>query len=292
MHEKLENWPKEWTRVPGAFENLQDIIYEKKYFSNGGVARISFCYEVKPGFMAWRSSTFLEWRDCLIDANRDPSIGVVVVTSASPNSFMAGGDMYDESSGGSEAEFEKQNALLIQGSIRRCRKPIIAAVKGYCIAVGNHLAYFTDFTIAADNAIFGQNGPRIASPADGYIVAYLTRVIGAKKAREMWMLCRRYTAQEAYEMGLVNKVVALDKIDEEADKWCQEILDMHPACIEILKASFDADIDYMRASLTQFQNLMYPDHFHNPQTIEAQRAFFEKRTPDYGKHRGRPEGWS
>ena len=288
MVTQLKDWPKQWTRVPG-FEDFQDIIYEKKYFFNGGVARLSFSYEVKPGFTAWREETFTEFAKCLADANHDASIGVVVLATATTH-FMTGGDMNWEATGGLSWEFEF--GIDIHRCMRRCRSPIIAAVKGYCIAVGNHLAYFTDFTIAADNAIFGQNGPNIGSPADGVLVAYATRVIGAKKAREMWMLCRRYTADEAVQMGLANKVVPLDKLDEEVDKWCKELLDKCPPCIEILKQSFDADIDYMRASMGNFQNLMYPDHFNNPMVRDAAQSFFERRTPDYGKLRGRPEGWS
>ena len=129
MVTQLENWPKEWTKPPG-FEKFQDIIYEKKYFFNGGVARLNFCYEVKPGFPAWRHETFNEFAECLADASHDESIGVVVMTSGSTH-FMTGGDMNWEAQGGLNWEFEF--APDLHRSMRRCRKPIIAAVKGYCI---------------------------------------------------------------------------------------------------------------------------------------------------------------
>jgi naphthoate synthase/2-ketocyclohexanecarboxyl-CoA hydrolase len=165
------------------------------------------------------------------------------------------------------------------------RKPVIAAVKGYCMGMGNCLAYFSDFTIAAENAVFAQGGPRVANPVDGYVVAYLVSVVGAKKAREIYMLCRRYTAQEALEMKLVNAVVPLEKIDAEVDKWCEEILTLSPGCIEVLKATFDMEIDYMAGSYGQLARLMFPDWFTSSESKEGPRAFLEKRRPNFWKIR-------
>ncbi len=145
--------------------------------------------------------------------------------------------------------------------------------------------YCCDFTLAADNAVFGQNGPRVGSAADGWYVTYLTRVVGAKKAREIWMFARRYTAQEALQMGLVNKVVPLNKLDEEVDRWCEEILSLSPSCIEVLKTAFDSDVDYMRGQNGHWANLMYPDVVDSPEVKEAQQAFMEKRAPDFWKVR-------
>lgn len=142
-----------------------------------------------------------------------------------------------------------------------------------------------DFTIAAENAIFGQNGPRLASPADGYIPAYLTRVVGAKKAREIWMLCRKYNAQQALEMGLINAVAPLDKLEDEVDKWCEEILSLSPGCVEILKASFDADTDYMEGSIGKMSRLLYPDWFDMKECEEGSKAFMEKRKPEFWRIR-------
>ena len=166
--------------------------------------------------------------------------------------------------------------------VRHCGKPVIAAVKGYAIGMGNHLAYCCDLTIAADNAIFGQNGPRVGSPAEGWIVGYAARVVGAKKAREMWMLCRRYKAEEALAMGLCNVVVPLDELDSEVEKWCGEILSLSPTCLKVVKASFDADIDYFRApSPNHFQMMLAPDYFSTEESKEGASAFLEKLKPDF-----------
>ncbi|MBF8264616.1 MAG: naphthoate synthase, partial [Dehalococcoidia bacterium] len=168
--------------------------------------------------------------------------------------------------------------------MRICRKPIIAQVRGFCIGGSHHMAYLCDFTIAADTAIFGQNGPRVSSPADGYIIPYLARVVGAKKAREMWMLARRYSASEAYDMGLVNKVVPMPKLEEEVDKWCEELLSLSPGCIEVLKASFDDEIDHM-PQLGLHSGWMYPDWFEMKECREGVDAFMQKRKPQFWKIR-------
>ena len=163
---------------------------------------------------------------------------------------------------------------------------MIAAVKGYAIGMGNHFAYCCDLTIAADNAIFGQNGPRVGSPAEGWVVSNSVRVLGAKKAREMWMLCRKYSAQEALEIGLCNVVVPLQKFDEEVDKWCQEILALSPTVIKILKVSFEAELDYLRdPAPNHFQKLVAPDCYDTPESAEGQNAFLEKRKPNFMQFR-------
>ncbi|HOM15296.1 MAG TPA: enoyl-CoA hydratase-related protein, partial [Rubrivivax sp.] len=137
-----------------------------------------------------------------------------------------------------------------------------------------------DFTIAADNAVFGQAGPRVSSPADGFFVPYLTKVVGAKKAREMWMLCRKYSAQQALEMGLVNTVVPLDALQAEVDRWCEEMLALSPGCLEILKASFDQEMDGYRDPCVT-SAAMYPDWFDNPEGNEGGAAFLAKRKPQF-----------
>jgi len=189
------------------------------------------------------------------DANHDAQVGVIVVAGKGKH-FGAGGDVDWERWGLREAFYNRypHNRLM-----RMSRKPIIAQVQGYCIAGHNHMAYCCDFTIAADNAIFGQAGPRVSSPADGFFVPYLTKVVGAKKAREMWMLCRKYPAAEAEKMGLVNTVV------------------VSPGCLEILKASFDQEMDgYKESCITSAG--MYPDWFDMPEGKEGGAAFVEKRT--------------
>ena len=272
-----------WTRWEKVAEfDFTDVIYEKKYLEKGGgVARITINRPDK--LNAFTDHTIREWATGLDDASHDDAIGVVVLTGAGDRAFSSGGDVAWEAGGGLRRQF--YHSYPPNHFLRMCRKPIIAAVRGYAIGGGHHIAYCCDFTIAAENAIFGQNGPRVASPADGYPVAYLTRVVGAKKAREIWMLCRRYNAQQALELGLVNVVVPLDKLDEEVDRWCEELLSLNPTCLEVLKASFDADVDYLAASFGRISSLMAPAFFEGPDPKEAADAFFEKRKPDFWQFR-------
>jgi len=275
----MQDRPTEWTKVPGL--EFEEIIYEKKYFDDGGVARITIN---RPERMNAITNVGMgEICDALSDASHDKTVGVVVLTGAGERAFCTGGDVAWESLGGLRRIWE--HPISINRALRLCRKPVIAAVKGWAIGGGNHWAYFCDFTIAADNAKFGQNGPRVGSPADGYMVSYLTRVIGAKRAREMWMLCRRYTAYEALEMGLVNRVVPLDRLEEEVDKWCQELLTMSPTCLEVLKASFNSDIDYLMYSGHHVVHQMYPDYLGSEEYNEGPLAFEEKRKPNWGMFR-------
>jgi dihydroxynaphthoic acid synthetase len=279
-------WPKEWTKETG-LELSPDTIYEKKYFKQGGVARITLARTNPKGINTITGPGIRELVKCLRYARNDSSIGVVVLTGAGDRCFNAGGDVEGEKED-SQVVFEETPSIHMH--LRLLGKPIIAAVKGYCIAMGNHLAYHCDLTIAADNAVFGQTGPRVGSPAGGEPVAYLARVVGQKKAREMWMLCRRYSAQEALQMGLVNTVVPLDQIDEEVDKWCQEILEKNPTCIRIIKASYDNEIENMPHVDSYFPNLIAPRFFGGEEQIEAMNAFLEKRAPDWGKLiRNRPD---
>jgi dihydroxynaphthoic acid synthetase len=280
-------WVREWTKAP-EFE-FEDTIYEKKYFDMGGVARITMARTNPKGLNTITLRMQSDMITALRDARLDQSIGVVVIQGAGDKSFCVGGDINEEKKDSQQAMEESPDVEL---HLRLVGKPVIAAVKGYCIGYGNHLAYHCDFTIAADNASFGQTGPRVGSPAGGAQVAYLARVIGQKKAREMWMLCRRYTAQEALQMGLVNAVVLLDKLDEEVDKWCQELLEKNPTCIRIVKASFDSEIENMPHTAAYFPSLIAPKFFGGKEQHEAQQAFLEKRKPDWGKLvRKRPEGF-
>ena len=210
------------------------------------------------------------------DANHDPSIGVIVVAGAGKH-FGTGGDVDWERWGLRDAFYNRYpHNRLIRGS----RKPVMAVVQGYCLAGHNHMAYCCDFTLAADTAKFGQAGPKVSSPADGFFVPYLTKVVGAKKAREMWMLCRHYSAEQAEQMGLVNTVVPLDEIWDEVDRWCEELLAKSPGCLEILKASFDQEMDgYNDMGIISSQ--YYPDWFDMPEGKEGGAAFQEKRPPKF-----------
>ena len=266
----------DWEQVQEPGLDFAEIIYEKQFHSDlgGGVARVSVNRPEQ--YNAVTNVTVDEMFRAFYDANHDPSVGVIVLTGVGDH-FGTGGDVEWERWGLREAFYWRypQNRL-----VRTSRKPIIAVVKGYCIGGSNHLAYCCDFTIAADNAIFGQAGPRVSSPADGFFVPYLVRVIGAKKAREMWMLCRRYTALEAERMGLVNQVVPLERLDSEANKWCEEMLRLSPGCLEILKATFDQELDGF-SEMGVISSQLYPDWFDSPEGKEGGAAFAEKRPPRF-----------
>lgn len=254
-----------------------DIVYTKQ----DGVAKIIM--NRPETYNAFRDVTLKEMIRALSDASMDKSIGVVVLTGAGDKAFSSGGDVEWEAKGGLERMHE--DPLDIHEAMRNCPKPIIARINGYAIGGGHHMAYFCDFSIAAEHAIFGQNGPRVGSPAGGYIVSYLARVAGAKKAREIWYLCRRYTARQALEIGLVNAVVAMEKLDEEVDKWCREVLALSPTCLKILKASFEAEYDYLRGSGRNLQRMIAPDFFASGEGLEGATAFLERRPPDFSRFR-------
>ncbi|MBT4520908.1 MAG: hypothetical protein HOC23_12970 [Halieaceae bacterium] len=270
------NWT-DWKAVEGdGLDNFDEILYQKKTHTElgGGIARITLNKPEKMNTLTL--DTVDEMFRAFYDANHDPLIGVIVVAAAGKH-FGAGGDVDWERWGLREAFYNRypHNRLM-----RMSRKPIIAQVQGYCIAGHNHMAYCCDFTIAADNAIFGQAGPKVSSPADGFFVPYLTKVVGAKKAREMWMLCRKYPAQEAREMGLVNTVVPLDQLEAEVDQWCEEMLEKSPGCLEVLKASFDQEMDGYKESCIN-SGSMYPDWFDMPEGKEGGEAFVNKRRPKF-----------
>lgn len=270
-----------WSKwEPYQNRELKELIYEKKYRdTGGGVARITFNRPQRMNAMTnygWEEIAF-----CVDEANLDPDIGVIYFIGAGPH-FGVGGDVSWEAAGGLQsaggavlgvAEFDR--------AIANCLKPVIAAVSGYCIGGHNHLAYHCDFTIADETAVFGQNGPRVASPAHGEIVASLAHVVGMKRAKEMWMLCRQYTVQEALQMGLINAVVPKGKLEEEVDKWCAELLNISPTCLAIVKQSFSAIDHNLYFENDRVVKLIAPDFFQRPEVKEAQTAFFEKRTPNF-----------
>ncbi len=271
-----------WQRVTGDGLDFEEIVYEKRSHEEleGGVARV--CIDKPDRYNTMTLDTVDEMFRAFYDANHDPTIGVIVLSGAGDH-FGAGGDVEWEKWGLREAFYNRHphNRLL-----RMSRKPLLAAVQGYCLGGHNHMAYCCDFTVAADDAIFGQAGPRVSSPADGFFVPYLTRVVGAKRAREMWMLCRRYTALEALEMGLVNRVVPRRRLETEVEGWCEELLRVSPGCLEILKAAFDQEMDgYAEMGILSSQ--MHPDWFDMPEGVEGGAAFSERRPPRFWKLRQR-----
>jgi dihydroxynaphthoic acid synthetase len=251
-----------------------DIIYEVK----NGVVRITIN---RPERMnSFTPHTLDELTHAVQSAEREKNVGVVVLTGAGERAFCAGGDVSAEGEG-----------KLVQGeydfhtTLGRCLKPIIARVNGYAIGGGNHIAYFCDITVAAEHAILGQNGPMVASPACGHVVSYLARQIGHKRAREVWMTCRRYTAKQMMEWGLVNSVVPIEKLDEEVQKYCDDILSCSPTCLKIIKASFEAEFDVIRGQRYQYVKMIAPGHVGSEEQMEGVKAFQEKRKPDFSRFR-------
>jgi 2-ketocyclohexanecarboxyl-CoA hydrolase len=253
----------------------KDIIYEIKDY----VARITI--NRPKSLNAFTGDTVKEIEDAIADATTNPDVGVLVITGTGERAFCVGGDVNWEAGGGLDGlDFN------IDRQIIDCPKPVIARVNGYSIGGGNHVAYFCDFTIAAEHAIFGQNGPRVGSPAAGHLVSYLANVLGHKRAREMWMLCRKYTAKEMLDWGLVNAVVPYDKLDEEVDKWCRELLSLSPTCLKVLKQTFRDNVDDVMASDQKDVLLrVAPNYFETGEQPEGARAFLEKRAPDFSPWR-------
>ena len=267
----MTTW-SEWVSAPGYGDD--ELLYDKKYRDRGGgVARIRFNRPQK--LNAFHGGNLAEFVRCVEEANRDSDVGVIVVGSVGDH-FGTGGDVNWEAAGGQRVDVPD-----FDGVLRRSLKPVIAAVKGYCIGGSNALAYHCDFTIAADTAIFGQVGPKVGSNAHGMYVGMLAYVVGLKRAKEMWMLCQQYTAQEALEMGLINKVVPLEKLDEEVDRWANELLDRVPACLALVKQSFEWVAQYLAPTSKTLMAYIAPN-FHDEWYVkEAQQAFLEKRQAEF-----------
>jgi 2-ketocyclohexanecarboxyl-CoA hydrolase len=253
---------------------FSDIIYQKAE----GVARITI--NRPETYNAFTDVTLREMHQALEEASLDHTVGVVVITGSGRNAFCSGGDVFWEAQGGLE-----RIPFNINDRIGQCPKPVIARVNGYAIGAGNHMAYHCDFTIAAEHAIFGQNGPRVGSPANGETVSFLSHVVGHKRAREMWYLCRRYTARQAYEWGLANAVVPYADLDAEVARWCQELLALSPTCLRVLKASFEAEFDYLRGTGERLRRLVAADYFRTGEQQEGAAAFLERRRPDFSRWR-------
>ena len=230
---------------------------------------------------AFTGDTINEIKDALLRSADDKRCGVIVLTGVGDRAFSAGGDVEWEAGGGLEALNFPLSRVLAD-----LPKPVIARVSGYSIGGGNHLAYFCDFTIAADHSIFGQNGPRVGSPAAGYIVSHSANILGHKRAREMWMLCRRYTAKQALEWGLINAVVPKEELDAEVRRWCDDLLALAPTCLKILKASFRLHMEsIMSQEMSMVISKVAPNYFKTGEQQEGAGAFLEKRKPDFRRFR-------
>ena len=257
-----------------------DINFEK---SNEGIAKITINRpEVRNAF---RPLTVREMRAALNDAREDTKIGVIILTGEGEKAFCSGGDQRIRGSAGyedNETGHLRLNVLDFQREIRTCPKPVIAMVAGYAIGGGHVLHVMCDLTIAADNAIFGQTGPKVGSFDGGYGSSYLARIVGQKKAREIWFLCRQYTAQQALEMGMVNTVVPLEKLEEETLQWSREMLQHSPMALRCLKSALNADCDG-QAGLQELAGNATMLFYMSEEGQEGRNAYLEKRKPDFNK---------
>lgn len=255
---------------------FSDIIYEKK----AGVAKITI--NRPEAFNAFTSNTMQELVVAFEDAGSDAHIGVVVLTGAGDKAFCTGGDA-KEAKAGYRSEMLAADSR-VKTLIREIPKPVIAAVNGYAIGGGHSLHVLCDLSIASEDAIFGQVGPKVGSFDGGMSCLDLMMVVGEKKAKEIWYLCHRYTAKEALEMGLVNKVVPADKLDEEVNKWCEEILEKSPGALSGLKTSFNAATTYMRGiEALSFQYLW--KYYATEEAEHWKKSFWEKKKPEWQKFR-------
>lgn len=256
---------------------FQDIIYEKKEH----VAKVTIN---RPKVLnSFRALTCIEMVEAFRDAADDPWVGVLVLTGTGDRAFCAGGDLNWEAEGisGAEGVTGLGPHLNIYTALNHVAKPTIAAVRGYAIGGGHALHLACDLTIASENARFGQNGPRVGSFNPGWGIGMLTDIVGAKKAKEIWMLCRQYSAQEAMQMGLVNRVVPNDKLEEELDRWCQEIVALSPTSLQGIKLNFvRQQADHEAAFDEGMFGVTLLEQF-SPDAQEGRKAFFEKRKPDF-----------
>ncbi|WP_226035849.1 1,4-dihydroxy-2-naphthoyl-CoA synthase [Aquibacillus saliphilus] len=256
--------------------NYEDILYE----THDGIAKITINRpEVRNAF---RPRTVHELIDAFAYARDDSTIGVIVLAGAGDDAFCSGGDQKVRGHGGyvGEDHIPRLNVLDLQRLIRVIPKPVIAMVSGYAIGGGHVLHIVCDLTIAADNAIFGQTGPKVGSFDAGYGAGYLARIVGHKKAREIWFLCRQYNAEEALDMGLVNTVVPLEQLEAETVQWCEEILEKSPTALRFLKASLNADTDGI-AGMQQMGGDATLLYYTTDEAKEGRDAFKEKRDPDF-----------
>ena len=270
----------EWKNIPG----FEDILYDK---SAEGIARVTINRpEVRNAF---RPQTVIEMARAFTDARDDADIGVVILRGAGDKAFCSGGDQRVRGHGGYVGDdgIARLNVLDLQRQIRSLPKPVVASVAGYAIGGGHVLHVVCDLTIAADNARFGQTGPRVGSFDGGYGASFLARIVGQKKAREIWFLCRQYGAQEALDMGLVNTVVPLAELEAETVKWCREILQLSPMALRFLKSAFNADTDG-QAGLQELAGNATLLYYMTEEGREGKEAFLEKRKPDFKKFKRLP----
>jgi naphthoate synthase len=265
-------------------KNYDDIRFEK---TSDGIARITICRpEVRNAF---RPRTLFELIDAFSRAREDERVGVILFTGEGPEAFCSGGDQKVRGNAGyiDDDGTPRLNALDLQRVIRTLPKPVIALVSGYAIGGGHVLHLICDLTIAAENARFGQTGPKVGSFDAGFGASYMARIVGQKKAREIWYLCRQYDAQQALDMGLVNEVVPVDELEATGVAWAREILQHSPIAIRCLKAAFNADCDG-QAGIQELAGHTTQLFYMTEEAQEGRDAFVEKRAPDFSKFPWRP----
>jgi naphthoate synthase len=270
-----------WETPPGP--DYRDILYHRW----GGIAKISINRpEVRNAF---RPETVVELIDAFRRAHLDPQVGVIVLTGVGDLAFCSGGDQRIRGDGGYKdgSGTEHLNVLELQRQIRTLPKPVVAMVAGYAIGGGHVLHLVCDLTIAADNARFGQTGPRVGSFDGGFGAGLMARTVGLKKAKEIWFLCRQYDAREALEMGLVNTVVPLAELESTTLDWCRRMLELSPTALRMLKCAFNADTDGL-AGIQELAGNATALFYMTPEAQEGRDAFLERRAPDFDKFPRRP----
>jgi len=268
---------------PAADVEYGDIRYE----TAEGIAKLTICRpEVRNSF---RPRTLFELQDAFERGRSDPAVGVIVLTGEGPDAFCSGGDQRIRGDDGYVGDdgVGRLNVLDLQIQMRRLPKPVVAMVAGYAIGGGHVLHVVCDLTIAADNARFGQTGPKVGSFDGGYGSGLLARSVGQKKAREIWFLCNEYDAQEALEMGLVNKVVPLEQLEVETVAWCKRMLEHSPLALRMLKASFNAADDGL-AGIQQLAGDATLLYYMSEEAQEGKQAYLEKRRPEFDRFPKRP----
>lgn len=281
VHGAVSRAPARWRLVPTvAREDLTDVKYEKA--EGEGIAKITINRPDKRNAFRPRTVHELSW--CFADARDDPAIGVIVFTGEGHEAFCSGGDQSVRGKGGYVGAdgVPRLNVLDLQVQIRRLPKPVVAMVAGYAVGGGHILHMVCDLTVAADNAVFGQSGPKVGSFDAGYGSTHMVRLVGQKKAREMWFLARLYDAQEALTMGLVNTVVPLAKLEEETLAWCREMLRNSPTALRILKAAMNAAEDG-QAGIQELGGNATLLFYQTEEGNEGRQAYLEKRAPDFSK---------
>jgi len=268
--------------------DFHDILYQHGADETSGIAKITINRpEVRNAF---RPETIAELINAFHHAHHDQSIGVIIFTGAGELAFCAGGDQKVRGTEGGYKDSQGTqhlNVLELQRQIRTLPKPVVAMVAGYAIGGGHVLHLLCDLTIAADNACFGQTGPRVGSFDAGLGAGILARTVGIKKAKEIWYLCRQYDAQQALDMGLINTVVPLKELERETISWCQQMLQHSPTALRVLKSAFNADTDGL-AGIQELAGNTTALFYMTEEGQEGRNAFIEKRSPDFSRFKRRP----